>query len=241
MLHELQALPDGFVDTRDALHQIAFFAVAPKRYREVGRLGLRAVGQGFGTPEFGDGERVLVEGTDLIWRLVDTDARQPISTVRDAAAFLGIPYEEVWFADFHDPPTAIPPDDRLQVSREASLALGDWFRFASDVLEEARRTPGTVEVSEVQLWPEHFDPAFEMGSQQAGRRASYGGSPGDANHPEPYLYVSAWGEIDRSRRYWNDPHFDGASLGYAELLAADDPFATGVEFLRQGYQVLGGE
>lgn len=235
---DLAPLPEGFARTRDALHQVAFFAVAPKRYRAMGRLGLRAIGRGFGTPEFGEKERVLVEGAELVWRRAGADARQPLSTVENAAAFLDIPYQEVWFADFHDPPAPLAPSAPLDVSEGASLALGDWFRFTTEVLEEARATPGAVDVSEVQLWPEHFDPAFEMGSQDDGRRASYGGSPGDGNHPEPYLYVSAWGEIDRTDPYWNDPHFNGSSLGYAELLASSDPVAAGVEFLLEGYRVL---
>jgi hypothetical protein len=44
----------------------------------------------------------------------------------------------------------------------------------------------------VQLWPEHFDLAVELGDEAAGRRAAYGVSPGDESVAEPYLYVSAW-------------------------------------------------
>ncbi|MBW3667500.1 MAG: hypothetical protein KY394_07900, partial [Actinobacteria bacterium] len=91
---------------------------------------------------------------------------------------------------------------------------------------------------EVQLWPEHFDAATEMGDQEAGERASYGASPGDEDHPEPYIYVSAWGEIDRSDPYWNDEAFNGASLSYGELAEADDPVEKGLEFLLAGYRIL---
>ena len=94
------------------------------------------------------------------------------------------------------------------------------------------------DVSEVQLWPEHFDPAIEMGRQDRGRRASYGGSPGDPAHPHPYLYVSAWGDIDRSNAYWNDDAFNGSSLGYAELARAEDPVQTALDFLLRGYGIL---
>ena len=42
-----------------------------------------------------------------------------------------------------------------------------------------------------QIWPEHFDLACELGAD-AGTRARYGASPGDAAIPQPYLYVGPW-------------------------------------------------
>ena len=70
----------------------------------------------------------------------------------------------------------------------------------------------------VRIWPEHFDAAIDMGDGDAGRRATYGGSPGDRHHAEPYLYASPWaGRIDP---FFDDPTFKGVSLTYAELLAA---------------------
>lgn len=85
---------------------------------------------------------------------------------------------------------------------------------------------------------EHFDPAFEMGSYEAGERASYGASPGDESHPEPYLYAAAWGDIDRSDPFWNDTTFNGASLSYQELLAADDQRGVALDFIRSGWERL---
>ena len=55
-----------------------------------------------------------------------------------------------------------------------------------------RRTP-TQPSSSSQLWPEHFDLACEIGDADAGTRANYGASPGDAAIPEPYLYVGPVG------------------------------------------------
>ena len=55
---------------------------------------------------------------------------------------------------------------------------------AQDVLQELRAE--AAEPSEIHLWPEHFDVAFED------RAVTYGGSPGDENHDEPYLYVAPW-------------------------------------------------
>ena len=239
MSPELAPLAADFAVTRDALHQLAFFAVAPKRYLAAGRLGLRATGAGFGTPPFADGEQVVVEGSELAWQRGGDRTTAPITTVLDAASFLEIPYEVEWFADFHDPLRPADPSALLEVSEEASRQLGRWFEFATEALERARRTDGAEEVSEVQLWPEHFDASMEMGSQK-GQRASYGGSPGDGNHGEPYLYVAAWGEIDRNDAFWNDEHFNGASLGYSELVASGDPQEAALEFLVRGYRTLTG-
>jgi hypothetical protein len=56
------------------------------------------------------------------------------------------------------------------------------------VLEEMRGTADPqLDPSRVQLWPEHFDLAADLGVQPAGSRATDGGSRGDDDHPEPYL------------------------------------------------------
>lgn len=144
----------------------------------------------------------------------------------------------MWFRDFHDPLEPIGPDTPLAVEPEAADSVAEWFGFATHVLELARRTPGASEVTRVQLWPEHFDPAFEMGSSDDDSRASFGASAGDSAHAEPYLYVAAWGSIDRSDPFWNDPTFEGASLGHRTLLEADDPYATALAFLYEGYRKL---
>ncbi|MGZ5382497.1 MAG: hypothetical protein ACXW15_01700 [Acidimicrobiia bacterium] len=234
----LEELPAGFGAGRDALHQIAFFAVAPKRYVETGKLALRYTYRGFGTPFFGKDEQVRVEGGLLVHQLGSSIRFTPISTLMSATDFLGIPYQESWFDGFHDPLRSVGPDVPLAVDPTVTDAIGDWFGFAASVLEEARRTPRGAEVSRTQLWPEHFDLAFEMGPSNQGRRASYGASPGDAAHPDPYLYVAAWGEIDRSDTYWNDTAFNGSSLAYRYLLAANHQRETALAFLRRGHDRL---
>ena len=234
----LRPLPSDFASVRDDLHQVAFFAVAPARHAVNGKIALRYTFGGFGTPFFGDDVQARVVGVDLVVQEGDAVRSERITTVRAAAEFLGVDYEEVWFPDFHDPLAPTDPDRPLQASETAVAALADWFGFACSVLEEARRSAGSVQVSRVQLWPEHFDLAFEMGDYEAGRRASYGASPGDGTHPEPYLYVAAWSEVDRSNPYWNDTSFNGAALPYRVLLAADDPRRTALDFFRRGFEVL---
>ena len=235
----LAPLPAEFAVTRDALHQIAFFALAPARYRAVGLMGLRPTPGGFGTPEF-DGKVARVEGDLLVHEEHDNIATRTITTLRDAASFFGLEYEVGWFEDLQDPLHPVDPDRALAVDLESAGALARWFAFGFEVLEGLRsRGVAGDDPSEVELWPEHFDAAL-MGSEQEGLRASYGASPGDKEHPQPYLYVSAWEEIDRSDPYWNDEAFNGASLAYDELVGADDPAGRAIEFLLVGYRAIRG-
>ena len=236
----LDPVPAAFPDSRDALHQIAFFAIAPARYQAVGRMGLRAIPGGLGTPEF-DGQVAGIQGNLLVFTKDDNTATRTITTVRDAATFFGVDYEVQWYEDFHDALEPVDPDQRLQVDADAASALANWFAFGFVVLERLRTHGPGPDASEVQLWPEHFDAATEMGDEEAGQRASYGASPGDENHTEPYVYVSAWGEIDRSDPFWNDEFFNGASLSYSELAEADDPVGRAVGFLLSGYRALTGD
>jgi hypothetical protein len=118
----------------------------------------------------------------------------------------------------------------LDVDRAAARAVGDWFGYATSVLEQVRAdadverdTPGRV-----QLWPEHFDVAVDLGPP--GRRSNFGASPGDDDHPEPYLYVGPWDKRDGP--FWNEPW--GVSIGYSELLAGADPFV----FFRRAQSAL---
>lgn len=232
---QLLPLPERFSQTREALHQIAFFVLGPVRYQSVGRMGLQAAPGGFGTPDL-DGRVARVEGDTLVYEQPDQIASQTISTVRAAAEFVGIPYRVNWYEDFHDPLAPNDPDSPLDVDDSAARALGQWFDFGFEVLGSLQEHGD--DASEVQLWPEHFDAATELGSDNKGRRATYGASPGDGSHDEPYLYVSAWGEIDRSNGYWNDKSFNGASFGYSSLLVVSDPADAALDFLLEGYRIL---
>ena len=91
----------------------------------------------------------------------------------------------------------------------------------------------------IRLWPEHFDVATVLGHEKDGARANYGASPGDEEHPEPYLYVGPWQAPPRGE-IWNATAFDGAELPYAELLAAEQQVGTGVDFLAGRLEALSG-
>ena len=234
----LKALPPQFAIGRQALHQLAYFALSPRRFAANGKLALRYTANGFGSPFFqglAGGEQVRVEGLTLVRQTGNNATGEPLSTVGAACRFVGVEYRETWY-EFRDLLDPIDPATPLAIGPQAAATLAAWFGFGTHVLERLRRTGGAEEVSRVQLWPEHFDLAIEIGSAE--QRASYGASPGDESHAEPYLYVAAWGAIDRDDPYWNDQNFNGASLPYIALLEADDPYATALAFLGEGHRKL---
>ncbi len=119
----------------------------------------------------------------------------------------------------------------------AATALGDFYGLACSVLEQLRADEFEGDPSLVQLWPEHFDIAVELGSESAGRRANFGASPGDDDHGEPYLYVGPW-TVKVSGELWNATGFNGAELNYSELIAADDHRRAALDFMRERYRAL---
>lgn len=204
-------------------------------------MGLRATPGGFGTPEF-EGRVARVDGSLLVHEEGGNVATREISTVRAAVEFFGEAYEEVWFEDFKDHLTPIDPDVALSVDTDDSHLIGSWFEFGFEVLDSLRGSSrDSDDPSTTQIWPEHFDAAMETGDLESGKRASYGFSPGDGEHAEPYVYVAAWGDIDRSNAYWNDEAFNGSSLSYTELSASSEPFEAALGFLREGYRLLRGD
>lgn len=220
---------------RDDYHRLAYAVVGEARRIETGRFGLRATPDGFGTPEFGDGRRVRIEGATLVDEH-GTDIRaHQLTTLRAAADFVGIsPGTD---AREDDSPPLGDLDRALVVSSSAGAFLGSLYRLAWTVLEDLRGRDDAVEPEEIQLWPGHFDAATAIGDESAGRRATFGFSPGDADHPEPYLYVGPWGPIDDADPYWNAPGFGGARLPYTEFRGPDGPagarrfFAAGLDRL----------
>lgn len=127
----------------------------------------------------------------------------------------------------------LPPE----VDPIASSALGDFYGLACSVLEQLRADEPDGDPSLVQLWPEHFDIALELGSESAGRRANFGASPGDDDHDEPYFYVGPW-TADVSGEPWNATGFKGAELGYAELIAAENQRRAALDFMDERYRAL---
>jgi hypothetical protein len=194
--------------TRLAWHALAEWIVAPARQAADGRIGLAATPGGFGSPVAG----VRVDGADLV---VGTE-RRPITTLADAAAFARVVTGRS--SEVYETVTAWDPDAPLAVDPAAARVLAGWFALGTAALD-------AVGADVVTLWPEHFDVATTLED-----RVNLGASPGDAEHPEPYLYVGPWEA--RQGTFWNEPF--GASLGLAEVDSVD----AAVAFFREGLALL---
>src|SRR5262245_46414641 len=124
-------LPAAYATTRDDLHMLASYVVAPARKARTGRIGLRPTGEGFGTPPFDDGSRIVVH-RDLL--AADSGAETVITTLRAGAAFLGIDLTSDPGVGTDLPP--FEPDRDVHVDVDASLALGRWYSMGQSVLDQ---------------------------------------------------------------------------------------------------------
>lgn len=236
-------LPEGFAEQREALHRLATYVIAPARYRATERFGLRWHPGGFATPPFAaDGEeekQIRVNGATLELQQGSDVTTAPISSLQAAADFLGGPVDPKTAAE-HDSPSLGDVDADLGVTADVVAFLDRWWGLGTAALETIRADEKSVDPSEVQLWPGHFDTAIEVGDED--RRASYGASPGDHNTPEPYLYVSAWWpdrlNIAVDNPFWNAEGYTGALLPASELLGVEDPSAVAVAFFAKGRDEL---
>jgi hypothetical protein len=222
----LKPLPESYGQTTADLHRLAVYVVSPAQRLVNGEIILEATHGGFSTfPYDGHVTRVVDD------RLVVAGAAHPITSLRAAAAALGIEPDVAQEEQFDVPPHG-DLDEPLHIDLASAAVLAEWFEFATEALEGLRTHAGPDDdVTIVRIWPEHFDAAIDMGDQAAGRRATYGGSPGDRHHAEPYLYASPWaGRIDD---FFGDPTFKGASLLYSDLRTAADPAAAAAEFLAE--------
>lgn len=190
------AAPDAdptLVTTRRSLHALAEQVIAPLRVQATGNeIALRPRPNGFGTPELPEGGWVGTDGTDLV--RVDADgARETarITSLLDAADFLGL-----------DDAASSLTDARLEVHAGAADILAEVWETGEAAL--LAFVPGSTPI----LWPEHFDIAIELDE------ATYGISPGDDDHPEPYAYISLWSPPADLQTgpstFWNAVGFTGA-------------------------------
>lgn len=227
----LGPLPADARETWESLRRLAVYVLAPARRAVNGKIGLRWTMGGFGTPFFGRDEQLRVAGADLIRQRRDGAQAEPVTSLAAAAAFAGVDLSEDPGVG-RDLPGLGDPESPLPLDVAASVVYGDWFGFAASVLEQLRfelRQLGAT-VSRVQLWPEHFDMAFDNST------ANFGCSPGDIEHPEPYLYVGPWKRDGLDDEFWNESF--GAVLPYSELLAAPDQRGLVLAFLRRGAALL---
>ncbi len=222
MAHTLRPLPETYGRTLADLHRLAVYVVSPAQRLVNGEIIMQSTHGGFSTFDYAGHVTRVVDD-----RLVVDGAAHPITSLREAARTLGIEPDVGQQEQFDVPPHG-DLDEPLVIDLTAAAVLADWFEFATSALEHLRADAGPDDdVTIVRIWPEHFDAAVDMGD--GGHRATYGASPGDRHHGEPYLYASPWaGRIDP---FFGDPSFTGAALTYAELLAAPNSARAASEFL----------
>lgn len=222
----LSPAPAALTETRLALHRLAEDVLSPAQ-AEVNRdIHFRWTPGGFATPRFGSDSQLRVDGATLVVSGGGECRRRPIGSLREAATFVGRR-------------TAGLDDTPLRVEESAARWLGDLFGFAYALLTDL--AADAPDAAPIRLWPEHFDIATDLGAEGAGERATYGVSPGDAEHAEPYLYVGPWGTPRGHASLWNATGFTGAELAVAELRAADDQYATALDFFRRRRAALTNE
>jgi hypothetical protein len=226
----------AFTGTRQVWHAIAEQVLAPARRAVNGKIGLRATHRGVGTPFYGRDEQARIDGSSIVVVRDGIERRRDVTTLAAAAELVGV--EPGAPSDLYKPETTVALDAPLAIDPHAARVLGDWFGFASSVLEELRAEAGADD-TRAQLWPEHLDLSIDLGDEVAGTRGTFGASPGDAQHPEPYWYVTHWNPDVPADSFWNETAFAGASLTYLELLAAGDQREHALAFLRRGVDVLG--
>jgi hypothetical protein len=236
----LQPVPERFAETRLALHRLAVYVVSPARRLATGNeIALAPTPGGFGTPAGEPWGQLRVAGDELVARHApDEDARRaPITSLRAAAAFAGIEPDLAAATQF-DVPSAGDLDVPLEIDPASAAVLAAFYAVVADALDELRAGLAPADdASPVHLWPEHFDVAIDAGDAARSQRGSWGGSPGDAVHPEPYLYVSLWSGAPDDP-FFSETAFAGASLGYDALRAAADPRARALAFWREALERL---
>jgi hypothetical protein len=230
---------DTYVSSRDALHTVAEHVLAKARFLDDREIRLTAFAGGFATPLLGGllRRRVRVEGGDLVVDEGDGSRRIALTTVAQAANFVGI--EPGFPNELYPSATPLRPDQPLGIDEAAANSLAAWYGFTAEVLESFAAEIVGVTPSPLILWPEHFDQAFFTEDDDESRRANYGASPGDEGHQEPYLYVGPWG-TPVSDEFWNARSFNGAVVSLSSLVAAADPVETALAFLRTGRGLLVG-
>ena len=171
--------------------------VAPARYRATERIGLASDAGRLRHVPFGDGRGRAGRRRRARARAAATSDAAPLTTLAAAAEFVGVPLGA--------PPTCTrrrPSVRSRRAARRSTRRRGAcspaWFAYAARAAgRPAVAASGRWTATDVQLWPEHFDLAIELGDEAAGTRANLRRRrPGDDDIAEPYLYVGPW-DADR--------------------------------------------
>jgi hypothetical protein len=213
------------VRTRSEAQRLCCHVVSRRRFDREGRIGLRWTGQGIGTPDCWlgvDGLHVAPSESDP----TGTAGLHRLSTLADLAKVAGVDLDAPFSAG-HDTPPVGDPTAPLAIDPSALDDLLAWFELGWNVLADTAAAVSEP-VSEITLWPEHFDAAFVWDG-----RANVGASPGDDDRPGPYLYVGPWDRLKPGADpFWN-ASFGAILLAPMTLRAGRDFIACGIDHLRR--------
>jgi hypothetical protein len=202
-VHEPQ-LPE-LVDvsaTRSSLHKVAQDVLAAEQFAANHELRLQVVPDGFATGWFPDGN-----GPDRRIKVVGAEL------VREGG---GVAVTEPIDGPF-DP--------------AAAAVLYAWWALGDRVLRGLTAGEGES-ISEVVLWPEHFDIAVILTAPSGSMNLGF--SPGDEFCAQPYVYAGPWEH--RTGDFWNAPF--GAYRSYQQITVGAEPMATAERFLSDARQAL---
>ena len=202
------------VDTRNALHDLARFVLAADLEGTTELVTLRVLPGGFGQPERlveSLQRRVRVDGTQLVVQHGENEVWAPITTLTAAASFVGVTLPD-------DAPT---PADTLSIDALDAATLAEFFASVDVALAEVRRRHSSDQPTIAQLFPHHFDLAITV------REVNIGGSPGDADHDRPYVYVGPWNLSPHAM--WNESW--GASLPWTRATTVEEM----IDFFEAGF------
>lgn len=230
-----QQEPSAYVAARETVHRVAAHILARRRFDVSGRFGLRAAPEGILTPAFGEGPEVIRIARTFLVREVGGDAAYlPIqgSTLGDLAAFVEVDLS-MPFSAGEDTPVLGEVDTPLVLGDEAMATIAEWYDLGWRTLDAVVAClPAGARPSTIQLWPEHFDAATDVGLA-SGERVNLGFSPGDGFEAEPYAYVGPWTSERRGDpEFWNAPF--GAVLRWADVQRAQDPAQACRRFMTAG-------
>jgi hypothetical protein len=120
--------PDGWQTTREALHELAENVIAPARKAVDGRIRLRWLPGGFGTPRFGEDRQIRVDGNELVTVEGDTYRRDALDV--DAAAAR-------WLGEFYGFVLAVLEDLRGHIAADEPVIWPEHFDYAITAGDEA--------------------------------------------------------------------------------------------------------
>lgn len=217
--------PANYLGALHSWHIMAAYVISGVRRRALKKIGLRHCEGGYCAQiQTDDSYREIQMTTNTITDLKDGNVKTHVpKTLKDAAEFLGTEVDTQWAEPF-DIPKISNEDEPIKVDAKSGVFLGQWFNFAYQVLEQVREMSIENGSNTIQLWPEHFDFAFEWGDDDDGTKASVGISPADAHDDgirQPYLYVSLWYPDNLAKEKFDENIFNSKTFKGA-ILKLDD-------------------